>query len=165
MKKVFALLLALTLCLTAVAAVAETADIPTVAVEAAYEGTPVAIGDTGLTISIPSDWALAQAPEGYYFVYTNPENTMSISIQPALGIDACWEAASAMVEAETAKDLQEMFVNETYYLVYSTADDLFNFAYAPVTDDSCIAICFGLVSKDVDGSIALQILSTLAAAE
>ena len=48
-----------------------------------------------------------------------------------------------MVEAGTAKDITEVLVNENYYVLYTSADELFSYAYLPLSDDYCIVLCFG----------------------
>lgn len=67
--------------------------------------------------------------------------------------------------AGTAKELQEVLINGVYYMLYSTADGLFDFAYVPVNDDQCAVICFGAASADVDRAIAVEILGTIYAVE
>lgn len=169
MKKLLALLLSLCMALCAVSALAEEAvedEIPTVEVEPSYEGVEIAVADTGVVFSIPSDWVAVEAPEGYLATYVSADNTISLSLLLVnQGIDACYEEMLSMVEAGTAKDISEVYVNENYYVLYTSADELFSYAYLPYADDYCIVLCFGAASADVQSNIPVEILGTAALAE
>lgn len=168
MKKLLALLLALCMALCAVSALAEEGgdEIPAVENTPSYEGAEIAVADTGVLFTIPSDWNAVDAPEGYLATYVSADNTLSLSLLLVnQGIDACYEEMLAMVEAGTAKDITEVLVNEVYYVLYTSADELFSYAYLPLNDDYCIVLCFGAASADLQSDVPLEILGTAAVAE
>ena len=169
MKKLLALLLSLCMVLCAVSALAEEAaedEIPALEVEPSYEGVDIAIADTGVIFSIPSDWVAVEAPEGCLATFVSADNTISLSLVLVnQDIDACYEEMLSMVEAGTAKDISEVYVNDNYYLLYTSADEMFSYAYLPYSDDYCIVLCFGVASADVESDIPLEILGTAALAE
>lgn len=166
MKKLLSMLLVLAMSMMAVVAVAEDApEYPAMTVEATFEGVDYVIGETGYGISRPADWVEAAAPEGYLAAFTSPDNTLTLSIQLGQGIDACYTAVSEMVTAGTAKDLQEVLINDVYYMLYTSADGLFDFAYLPVNDEQCVIFCFGAPSADVDRAIESQVIGTVYALE
>ena len=139
MKKLLALLLAL----CAVSALAEEGgdEIPSLENTPSYEGTEIAVADTGVLFTIPSDWNAVDAPEGYLATYVSADNTLSLSLLLVnQGIEACYDEMLAMVEAGTAKDITEVLVNENYYVLYTSADELFSYAYLPLSDDYCIVL-------------------------
>ena len=78
MKKLLALLLAL----CAVSALAEEGgdEIPSLENTPSYEGTEIAVADTGVLFTIPSDWNAVDAPEGYLATYVSADNTISLSL-------------------------------------------------------------------------------------
>ena len=156
MKKLLALLLAL----CAVSALAEEGgdEIPSLENTPSYEGTEIAVADTGVLFTIPSDCLL----------YTSDAADNSLSLSLLLvnqGIEACYDEMLAMVEAGTAKDITEVLVNENYYVLYTSADELFSYAYLPLSDDYCIVLCFGAASADLQSNVPLEILGTVALAE
>ena len=168
MKKLLALLLALCMALCAVSALAEEGgdEIPSLENTPSYEGTEIAVADTGVLFTIPSDWNAVDAPEGYLATYVSADNTMSLSLLLVnQGIEACYNEMLAMVEAGTAKDITEVLVNENYYVLYTSADELFSYAYLSLGDDYCIVLCFGAASADLQSNVPLEILGTVALAE
>ena len=64
MKKLLALLMALMMCCTAFAFAEEEAEVPAVEMNVSFEAQTVALGDTGLTMQIPADWAVQEVPAG-----------------------------------------------------------------------------------------------------
>ena len=99
MKKLLALLLAL----CAVSALAEEGgdEIPSLENTPSYEGTEIAVADTGVLFTIPSDWNAVDAPEGYLATYVSADNTLSLSLLLVnQGIEACYDEMLAMVEME-----------------------------------------------------------------
>ena len=110
MKKLLALLLALCMALCAVSALAEEGgdEIPSLENTPSYEGTEIAVADTGVLFTIPSDWNAVDAPEGYLATYVSADNTLSLSLLLVnQGIEACYDEMLAMVEAGTAKDITD----------------------------------------------------------
>lgn len=64
MKKLLALLMALMMCCTAFAFAEEEAEVPAVEMNVSFEAQTVALGETGLTMQIPADWAVQEVPAG-----------------------------------------------------------------------------------------------------
>lgn len=62
MKKLLALLMALMMCCTAFAFAEEEAEVPAVEMNVSFEAQTVALGETGLTMQIPADWAVQEVP-------------------------------------------------------------------------------------------------------
>ena len=63
MKKLLALLMALMMCCTAFAFAEEEAEVPAVEMNVSFEAQTVALGETGLTMQIPADWAVRKSPQ------------------------------------------------------------------------------------------------------
>lgn len=78
MKKLLALLMALMMCCTAFAFAEEEAEVPAVEMNVSFEAQTVALGETGLTMQIPADWAVQEVPAGT----ENAENTCSSPSTP-----------------------------------------------------------------------------------
>ena len=166
MKKLLATLLVLSMLLCLPMALAEEGgEIASIENTPSYEGTQIALGDTGVVLTIPSDWTVAQAPDGCLCAYMSADGTIGISVMLAQDLDTCYEAASKMVEEGTAKDLMEVSINDNYYMLYTSADELSNYAYLPYSDENCLVIAFGASSADVQSDIPAEILGTAALAE
>lgn len=76
MKKPLALLMALMMCCTAFAFAEEEAEVPAVEMNVSFEAQTVALGDTGLTMQIPADWAVQEVPAGT----ENAENILLFAV-------------------------------------------------------------------------------------
>lgn len=78
MKKLLALLMALMMCCTAFAFAEEEAEVPAVEMNVSFEAQTVTLGETGLTMQIPADWAVQEVPAGT----ENAENIRSSPSTP-----------------------------------------------------------------------------------
>ena len=76
MKKLLALLMALMMCCTAFAFAEEEAEVPAVEMNVSFEAQTVALGETGLTMQIPADWAVQEVPAGT----ENAENILLFAV-------------------------------------------------------------------------------------
>ena len=87
MKKLLALLMALMMCCTAFAFAEEEAEVPAVEMNVSFEAQTVALGETGLTMQIPADWAVQEVPAGtenaenILLFAVNADQTVSITAQ------------------------------------------------------------------------------------
>lgn len=166
MKKFFALMLALVLCLGAAAAVAEEAEIPAVEAEVSFEAQVVALGETGLVLQIPADWQVQEAPEGVLLYAITPDGSVSITVQTAaMDYDTLLQS---LADAGCTDDmLAEVTVNDMYCLLYN-ASDLAAAMYTFLDDETVLAFGFNSLTKeagDALGNIPVEIFGSLAAAE
>ena len=87
MKKLLALLMALMMCCTAFAFAEEEAEVPAVEMNVSFEAQTVTLGETGLTMQIPADWAVQEVPAGtenaenILLFAVNADQTVSITAQ------------------------------------------------------------------------------------
>lgn len=87
MTKLLALLMALMMCCTAFAFAEEEAEVPAVEMNVSFEAQTVALGETGLTMQIPADWAVQEVPAGtenaenILLFAVNADQTVSITAQ------------------------------------------------------------------------------------
>lgn len=99
MKKLLALLMALMMCCTAFAFAEEEAEVPAVEMNVSFEAQTVALGETGLTMQIPADWAVQEVPAGtenaenILLFAVNADQTVSITAQlSAMSFKRCCKA-------------------------------------------------------------------------
>ena len=83
MKKLLALLLALSLCMVCFTAFAEEAaedeeEITAITNTVSYEGVEVSLADMGLVFLLPSDWVEVAAPENAQFAYASPDGAITM---------------------------------------------------------------------------------------
>ena len=159
MKKLLCALLALTL-LCSFAFAAEGELIPAYSIEAPENPRAVAIGETGVEISLPGSWTDVEAPEDCICAYASPDGDMTLTIALAPSQEEVYAAVREMVEAGTAKEMMEVYVNDAFYLTYCTVDDLYDVAYMPLSAEQMLMLNFAVASADVDTTVALEILGT-----
>ena len=168
MKKLLALLMALMMCCTAFAFAEEEAEVPAVEMNVSFE----ALGETGLTMQIPADWAVQEVPAGtenaenILLFAVNADQTVSITAQlSAMSFETLLQGiqdAGAMEEM-----LAELYVNENYCLMYTPGDTVLAL-YAFLNDETVLAVTFQVASKEVGDALEnmpLEIFGSLAAAE
>ena len=85
MKKLLALLMALMMCCTAFAFAEEEAEVPAVEMNVSFEAQTVALGETGLTMQIPADWAVQEVPAGT----ENAENILLFAVNADQTVSIC----------------------------------------------------------------------------
>ena len=167
MKKLLALLMALMMCCTAFAFAEEEAEVPAVEMNVSFEAQTVALGETGLTMQIPADWAVQEVPAG-------TENAENILLFAVNSITAQLSAMSFETLLQGIQDagateemLAELYVNENYCLMYTPGDTVLAL-YAFLDDETVLAVTFQVASKEVGDALEnmpLEIFGSLAAAE
>ena len=95
MKKLLCALLALTLLCT-LAFATEGELIPAYSIEAPENPRTVAIGETGVEISLPGNWVDAEAPEDSICAYASPDGDMTLTV--ALAAPAEEVYASGLID-------------------------------------------------------------------
>lgn len=172
MKKLLALLMALMMCCTAFAFAEEEADVPEVEMKVSFEAQTVVLGETGLTMQIPADWAIQEVPEGtenaenILLFAINADQTVSITVQLSpMTFDALIQGIQDA--GATEEMLAELYVNGIYCLMYTPSDTVLAL-YSIYDDDTIIAVTFQVASKEVGDALEnmpLEIFGSLAAAE
>ena len=119
MKKLLALLMALMMCCTAFAFAEEEAEVPAVEMNVSFEAQTVALGETGLTMQIPADWAVQEVPAGtenaenILLFAVNADQTVSITAQlSAMSFETLLQGIQDA--GATEEMLAELYVNENY---------------------------------------------------
>ena len=173
MKKLLALLMALMMCCTAFAfAEEEEAEVPEVTMEVSFEAQTVALGETGLTMQIPADWAIQEVPEGtenaenILLFAINADQTVSVTVQlSAMTFEALLQGIQDA--GATEEMLAEVYVNGIYCLMYTPGDTVLAL-YSIYDDETIIAVTFQVASKEVGDALEnmpLEIFGSLAAVE
>ena len=166
MKKLLALLMALMMCCTAFAFAEEEAEVPAVEMNVSFEAQTVALGETGLTMQIPADWAVQEVPAGT----ENAENILlfAVSITAQLSAMSFETLLQGIQDAGATEEmLAELYVNENYCLMYTPGDTVLAL-YAFLDDETVLAVTFQVASKEVGDALEnmpLEIFGSLAAAE
>ena len=151
MKKLLALLMALMMCCTAFAFAEEEAEVPAVEMNVSFEAQTVALGDTGLTMQIPADWAVQEVPAGtenaenVLLFAVNADQTVSITVQKsAMTFDALLQGIQDA--GATEEMLAELYVNENYCLMYTPGDTVLAL-YAFLDDETVLAVTFQVPAR------------------
>ena len=162
MKKLLALLMALMMCCTAFAFAEEEAEVPAVEMNVSFEAQTVTLGETGLTMQIPADWAVQEVPAGT----ENADQTVSITAQlSAMSFETLLQGIQDA--GATEEMLAELYVNENYCLMYTPGDTVLAL-YTFLDDETVLAVTFQVASKEVGDALEnmpLEIFGSLAAAE
>ena len=172
MKKLLALLMALMMCCTAFAFAEEEAEVPAVEMNVSFEAQTVALGETGLTMQIPADWAVQEVPAGtenaenILLFAVNADQTVSITAQlSAMTFETLLQGIQDA--GATEEMLAELYVNENYCLMYTPGDTVLAL-YTFLDDETVLAVTFQVASKEVGDALEnmpLEIFGSLAAAE
>ena len=167
MKKLLALLMALMMCCTAFAFAEEEAEVPAAEMNVSFEAQTVALGETGLTMQIPADWAVQEVPAGT----ENAENILlfAVNADQTVSITAQLSAMSfeTLLQGIQEEMLAELYVNENYCLMYTPGDTVLAL-YTFLDDETVLAVTFQVASKEVGDALEnmpLEIFGSLAAAE
>ena len=158
MKRLLILLLTLALLLSSAAA--ETANIPLMNVKPDYTGTVIALGSTGLTLTLPNGWAVVAAPDGAAAAFSSPDMALTVAITADYDLSAI-RTQNAEVEGAA---VSEAYVNGVYYLFALSADKTQKAAYTLLSNGSVIALTFVFATAEMGESSVLpeKIISTLA---
>ena len=172
MKKLLALLMALMMCCTAFAFAEEEADVPQVEMEVSFEAQTVVLGETGLTMQIPADWAIQEVPEGtenaenILLFAINADQTVSITVQLSpMTFDALIQGIQDA--GATEEMLSEVTVNGIYCLMYTPGDTVLAL-YGFIDDETVLAVTFQCASKEAGDALEstpLEMFGSLAAVE
>ena len=168
MKKLLALLMALMMCCTAFAFAEEEAEVPAVEMNVSFEAQTVALGETGLTMQIPADWAVQEVPAGT----ENAENILLFAVNADQTVSITAMSFETLLQGiqdagATEEMLAELYVNENYCLMYTPGDTVLAL-YAFLDDETVLAVTFQVASKEVGDALEnmpLEIFGSLAAAE
>ena len=167
MKKVLAILIALTLCLSFAALAEEEAAIPEVTSEVTFDAQIIALGDTGLSIQIPAEWVVQEAPEGILLYALTPDGSVGVTVQTAdMDFDTL---LAALDEAGATEDmLNEFIINGVYCLAYEASDLAASF-YTWLDEDATTLLTIGFTAATAEagnsiGDLPVQIFGSLAAA-
>lgn len=166
MKKLFALMLALALCMTAFAAVAEE-EIPAYEVTPSYEGVTVPLGETGLTMTIPNDWVIVKTADGRA-AYATPDTSLVLDLVVAEAtIEEMYIDALSLAEQGVMTAPVELYLNDNYYMMYGTVDGTITMVYLPLDETMVLSFVFTTTTPEVYGQSTLlfEILGTVAYAE
>lgn len=166
MKKLFSILLALTLCLCSMSALAES-EIPTLEIPISYEAGILPLGETGLVFSLPTDWLVMEPAEGSLAVYSNPEGTISLTITLVeQDLSTIADECAAALEQGLAKDAGNCIINNVAYVLYTPAEGLIDVAYLGYTDGATLAFAFSFADETSYAStLPLEILGSVAMAQ
>ena len=182
MKKLIALLLALSLCLTMTGfAFAETAEetteetagdtadqIPELENEVAFEAQDVAIGASGYTMKVPADWTAAASEDGTTLSYTSADGTMTLTLAvTAVDLDGVFTQCDAAVTEGKAKSVTEAYINGVYFILLDV-DDLTAAAYTYLDDTQSLLMQFVVTDASVataNQETVQQILGSVTAPE
>ncbi len=165
MKKLLAILIALVLCLSFAAIAEEEAALPEVTSEVTFDAQTVALGDTGLTIQIPADWAVQEAPEGILLYALMPDGSVAVTVQTAdMDFDTL---LSALDEAGATADMvNELYINGIYCLAYEASETAASF-YTWLDEATLLTVGFTATTAEASNSVGdlpAQIFGSLAAA-
>lgn len=118
MKKLLALLMALMMCCTAFAFAEEEAEVPAVEMNVSFEAQTVALGETGLTMQIPADWAVQEVPAGtenaenILLFAVNADQTVSITAQlSAMSFETLLQGIQDAGATEVMHIAEDMLMN------------------------------------------------------
>ena len=161
MKKTLTMLLAFILCLSCACALAEATDENAVTVSAVENGLDTLLDPIGLSVTLPAGWQQAQTPENYVAVYQSADETLTLSVLLGQSLNACHALIVEQEENNAVKDVTEQYVNDRYFLTYRSADDLYFFAYLPISEENCVIFCFARSAADVALDVPLQILGSV----
>ena len=157
MKKLLALLMALMMCCTAFAFAEEEAEVPAVEMNVSFEAQTVALGETGLTMQIPADWAVQEVPAGtenaenILLFAVNADQTVSITAQlSAMSFETLLQGIQDA--GATEEMLAELYVNENYCLMYTPGDTVLAL-YTFLDDETVLAVTFQVASKEVGDAL------------
>lgn len=170
MKKSLALLLALCLSLCSAAAIAES-DLPAIEIPITFEGSYLAIADTGISIALPDTWVVAATvPENAIAMFADSEADPSTFLVIAL-----FEKSILDIEAELADVVNSTGTGALFYvtynsanlLIYASADEsLTDAAFLPLNNGTTLCLSFTATSEEVYNdteisNIICQILGSL----
>lgn len=140
--------------------------------DVSFEAQTVALGETGLTMQIPADWAVQEVPAGtenaesILLFAVNADQTVSITAQlSAMSFETLLQGIQDA--GATEEMLAELYVNENYCLMYTPGDTVLAL-YTFLDDETVLAVTFQVASKEVGDALEnmpLEIFGSLAAAE
>jgi hypothetical protein len=124
-----------------------------------YEGQEIAIGETGLTLTIPADWVAVDVPEGALLAYQAADGSLAMTLNVTdLTLDSVWDTCTQQVTDGTGKQLQEAEINGIYYILYDAADGVTSAAYTSISDTETLVVAF--VSATADSTSAFPVRSS-----
>ena len=162
MKKLLALLMALMMCCTAFAFAEEEAEVPAVEMNVSFEAQTVTLGETGLTMQIPADWAVQEVPAGT----ENAENILLFAVNADQTVSITAQL-SAMSFETLLQGIQDAGATEEMLAEYTPGDTVLAL-YTFLDDETVLAVTFQVASKEVGDALEnmpLEIFGSLAAAE
>ena len=151
MKKLMALLLALFLCMVCFTAFAEEGDedLPAITNTVSYEGVQVSLADMGLVFLLPSDWVEVAAPENAQFAYASPDGVITMCGFLCSDFDTVAAGINEQLQSGAIQpEVGEVLINDWYYVLTTTADNLTSYAYLNMTEDNMF--CFSFTSQDAE---------------
>ena len=122
-----------------------------------FEAQTVALGETGLTMQIPADWAVQEVPAGtenaenILLFAVNADQTVSITAQlSAMSFETLLQGIQDA--GATEEMLAELYVNENYCLMYTPGDTVLAL-YTFLDDETVLAVTFQVASKEVGDAL------------
>lgn len=165
MKKLLALLLALSLCMVCFTAFAEEAvedeeEITAITNTVSYEGVEVSLADMGLVFLLPSDWVEVAAPENAQFAYASPDGAITMCGFLCSDFDTVAAGIDEQLQSgDIQPEVSEVTINDWYYILTATADNLTSYAYLYMTEENMF--CFSFTAQDPDLEAPAYIMEML----
>ena len=165
MKKLVALLLAMMslCCLTAVAE----EEIAAYETTPSYEGIVMPLGETGLTITIPTDWVVAMTEDGRS-AFATPDTSLILDMVVAeYTVEEMYAEALSLSEQGVMTAPVQLYLNDNYYMMYGTVDGTLTMAYLPLDEATVLTFVFSTQTPDVyaESTLFFELLGTVAYAE
>lgn len=171
MKKLFALFLALCLGLCTMTALAES-DIPVMEVPITFEGSYLAIADTGLAIALPNTWVVLEEPtEGAIATILNDADAPTLGLTIALFEEDILDLQAEFAEAVNTSGVGTLAIatlNNATLLLYAPDDgSLTDAAFLSIGDG--LSLCFSFTASteeayndEYNTNLVKEILGSLA---
>lgn len=165
MKKLLALLLALSLCMVCFTAFAEEAaedeeEITAITNTVSYEGVEVSLADMGLVFLLPSDWVEVAAPENAQFAYASPDGAITMCGFLCSDFDTVAAGIDEQLQSgDIQPEVSEVTINDWYYILTATADNLTSYAYLDMTEENMF--CFSFTAQDPELEAPAYIMEML----
>ena len=125
-----------------------------------YEGVEVSLADMGLVFLLPSDWVEVAAPENAQFAYASPDGVITMCGFLCSDFDTVAAGIDEQLQSgDIQPEVSEVTINDWYYILTATADNLTSYAYLYMTEENMF--CFSFTAQDPDLEAPAYIMEML----
>ena len=95
----------------------------------------VSLANMGLVFLLPSDWVEVAAPENAQFAYASPDGVITMCGFLCSDFDTVAAGIDEQLQSgDIQPEVSEVTINDWYYILTATADNLTSYAYLDMTE-------------------------------